>query len=71
MLYLFVQVVSSVERKDEEGVTFFDVKLLHTILMNELNNLQGSSMTGQRKTIVEVTYSWLHLISILFKQSEY
>ncbi|KAL4232887.1 hypothetical protein ACF0H5_007574 [Mactra antiquata] len=46
-------VVGSVERKDEEGVTYYDVKMLHRILVNELNNLQGTTMAGQRQRILE------------------
>ena len=48
------QVVMSTERKDEEEIIFYDVKQLHKILMNELNNLQGTTMAGQRHLIIEV-----------------
>ncbi|XP_052809828.1 nuclear pore complex protein Nup205-like [Mya arenaria] len=50
---LIQQVVASVERRDEDGVTFYDVQGLHRILMNELNNLQGTTMAGQRQMILE------------------
>lgn len=51
---LIQQVIASIERKDEEGVTYYDVKALHRILVNELNNLQGNTMAGERQRILEV-----------------
>ena len=54
---LIQQVISTTERKDEDGVVFYDVKLLHRILRNELVNLQGTTMAGQRHMINEVRKS--------------
>ena len=55
---LIQQVIATTERKDDDGVVFYDVKMLHRILRNELNNLQGTTMVGQRHMINEVCYSF-------------
>ncbi|XP_052238220.1 nuclear pore complex protein Nup205-like isoform X2 [Dreissena polymorpha] len=59
---LIQQVVGSTERKDEDGVTFYDVKTLHRILLNELNNLQGTTMAGQRQRILEEIEDILRMV---------
>ncbi|XP_045195259.2 nuclear pore complex protein Nup205-like [Mercenaria mercenaria] len=59
---LIQQVITSVERKDEGGVTFYDVKSLYRILMNELNNLQGTTMAGQRQMIIEEIEGILRMV---------
>lgn len=53
-----LQIVSNVERKDEEGVTFYDVKTLHAFLMTEYNNQQTTMMGNQRTLVLEVWNSY-------------
>ncbi|CAH1799487.1 unnamed protein product [Owenia fusiformis] len=47
------QVIASRESKNDESVIYCNVKSLHKILMNELNNLQGSTAAGQRLKVLE------------------
>ena len=51
------QVVASCEQKNDLGVTFANVRLLHRILTNELHGSLGSS-TGQRPHIQQVIYHY-------------
>ena len=67
---LIQQVISTTERKDEDGVVFYDVKMLHRILRNELNNLQGTTMVGQRHMINEVCKEITCLRFFFYKLSQ-
>lgn len=51
---LIEEVIAKCERESEQGVSYYDIKALHRILMNEINNLQGTTMAGQRSLVMEV-----------------
>ncbi len=51
---LIEQVIASCENKSKTGVVACDVRNLRRILINELNNQQGTLMAGQRPLIQEV-----------------
>lgn len=49
------QVITSCEVKSEDdGVPYVDVKVLHRLLMNDVNSLQGAAAIGQKPNIVKV-----------------
>lgn len=54
------EVITSCEIKDilgkEGSVTYVNVKLLHRLLMNELNSLQGAVAVSQKPFIIKVMY---------------
>ncbi|KAL5010671.1 hypothetical protein ScPMuIL_012976 [Solemya velum] len=49
---LIEKIISTTESKTEQGVMYSNLQLLHRILMNEVNNLQGSTLAGQRPQIL-------------------
>lgn len=53
-LTLIEQAIKSVETQTEQEVLYCDVKRLHYVLMNELNNFQGNIMVTQRPGVLEV-----------------
>ncbi|XP_014664623.1 PREDICTED: LOW QUALITY PROTEIN: nuclear pore complex protein Nup205-like [Priapulus caudatus] len=48
------QVIASCEQRSLKGVKYCDVKRLHHILQDELNQIQGSAAIGQRTVITKV-----------------
>lgn len=52
-LSMIEQAIQSVETKTEQDVLYCDVKRLHRVLMNELNNVQGNIMVTQRPRVLE------------------
>ncbi|XP_056015581.1 nuclear pore complex protein Nup205-like isoform X3 [Ostrea edulis] len=52
-LTLIEQAIKSVETQTEQEVLYCDVKRLHYVLMNELNNFQGNIMVTQRPGVLE------------------
>lgn len=52
------QVIGGCETRNEQGLPICDLKLLHRILTAELNNLQGSSVLGQRSRLEEASLSY-------------
>ncbi|KAL3882663.1 hypothetical protein ACJMK2_028981 [Sinanodonta woodiana] len=60
--HMIQQVLASVEGKTEQGICYYNVKTLHRILMNELNNLPGTTMAGQRTHIQEEIESILRIV---------
>ncbi|XP_064596049.1 nuclear pore complex protein Nup205-like [Liolophura sinensis] len=50
---LIEEVITKCEQESEQGVSYYDIKALHRILMNEINNLQGTTMAGQRSLVME------------------
>ena len=56
------QVIASCEEKSaDDGVPYVDVKVLHRLLMNEVNTLQGPAVIGQKPNIVKV-----HAVVVLY-----
>lgn len=53
-LSMIEQAIQSVETKTEQDVLYCDVRRLHRVLMNELNNVQGNIMVTQRPRVLEV-----------------
>jgi hypothetical protein len=53
-LSLMEQAIKSVETQTEQGVVYCDVKRLHQLLMNEINNFQGNIQVTQRPGVIEV-----------------
>ena len=51
------QVIMSCETRNEQGIRLCDVKMLYKILLNEVNNFQGTSAAGQRPLVVQVRTS--------------
>ncbi|XP_061177614.1 nuclear pore complex protein Nup205-like isoform X2 [Saccostrea echinata] len=52
-LSMIEQAIKSVETRTEQDVLYCDVKRLHCVLMNELNNYQGNIMVTQRPRVLE------------------
>nr|XP_022290304.1 nuclear pore complex protein Nup205-like [Crassostrea virginica] len=50
---LIEQAIQSVETRTEQEVLYCDVRRLHRVLMNELNNYQGNIMVTQRPRVLE------------------
>lgn len=53
---LIEQAIQSVETRTEQEVLYCDVRRLHRVLMNELNNYQGNIMVTQRPRVLEVNH---------------
>ncbi|KAK3096434.1 hypothetical protein FSP39_000076 [Pinctada imbricata] len=51
--HVIEQVIREVESKLENEVVYCDIKMLHRVLMNELNNYQGNIMAAQRVRMIE------------------
>ncbi|KAG7522445.1 nuclear pore complex protein Nup205 [Solea senegalensis] len=54
------QVISNCEHVNEQGHTVCNVKLLHRVLVAEVNALQGMAAIGQRPMLMEEVNSILH-----------
>ncbi|XP_039625995.1 nuclear pore complex protein Nup205 isoform X3 [Polypterus senegalus] len=54
------QVISNCEHTNDQGQTACNVKLLHRVLMAEINALQGMAAIGQRPLLLEEVNSILH-----------
>lgn len=50
------QVIQKTESKTEDDTVYCNVKLLHSILLNELSNVQSNVMVANRPRILEVKY---------------
>ncbi|XP_062614762.1 nuclear pore complex protein Nup205-like, partial [Saccostrea cucullata] len=54
------QAIKSVETPTEQDILYCDVKRLHCLLMNELNNYHGNIMVTQRPRVLEEVENILH-----------
>lgn len=68
---LVEQVIKSCSKRPKNGPSICDVKALHRILIGELNNLQGTTMAGQRGLILRVSkwkkeFKFLQMLKLKF-----
>lgn len=65
------RVISSCEQKSQEnGVTYCNVHMLHRLLMNEINGVQGAATAGQKTFLMQVCGAFNQFILSAFSKLE-